>query len=284
MDTDDGDEHGSGSSLPFGRRRSVIQPFFASVRACGTPAWPRRVQKRWTPTHRLVVLPKGRVAYPPSYAWKPGISTLHGRAEAEPVLKEAAGLAQELGNTRLIATTLDYQGDRLFYGGDFAGAKALYEQAGRAAEDEGDPYLILGTRADLARAELMAGQAQRAIPMIDATLREAASRGVGYLETRCTICMGSALLTTGDLSGAEQRLRKAIGDAEDMGARDLLAQSHHLLAETLRASGNESDAARSAAKAAEYLEEIRTEAGSDALLARADLAPVAEAAGAPTPQ
>jgi tetratricopeptide (TPR) repeat protein len=211
------------------------------------------------------------------------LSLMGSFTEAEPVLEEAAGLAQELENARLIATTLDYQGDRLFYTGDFAGAKSLYEQARRAAEEEGDPYLILGTRADLARAELMAGQTQRAIPMIDATLREASSRGVGFLETRCTVCMGSALLTTGDLSGAEQRLRKAIGDAEDMGARDLLAQSHHLLAETLRASGNEADAARAATKAAEYLEEIRTEAGSDALLARADLAPVAAAAGS-TPQ
>jgi hypothetical protein len=62
-----------------------------------------------------------------------------------------------------------------------------------------------------------------------------------------------------------------------MGARTLLAQTHHLLAEVMSALGRSEDTARHRSKAAEYLEEIRTEAGSDAILSRADLAPIAEA-------
>ncbi len=222
-----------------------------------------------------------------SGSWYVEILAGHGNAlsllgrfdEAAPVLDEAIGLARDLGDANLIALTLDYQGDRLFYLGDFDAARALYEQAGEAADESGDPYLILVARADLARAELMAGRTRQAIPILESTLKDAASRGAAYLETRCNVCLGSALLATNDLSGAEQRLRKAISGAEDMGARDLLAQSHHLLAETLTAEGRSEDAARHTTKATEYLDEIRAEAGSDALLERADLKPVAEASG-----
>jgi tetratricopeptide (TPR) repeat protein len=205
------------------------------------------------------------------------LSLLGRFSEAAPVLDEAIGLARDLGDAGLIALTLDYEGDRLFYGGEFDAARALYEQAGRAADESGDPYLILAAKTDLARAELMAGRTRQAIPILEGTLRDASSRGAAYLETRCSVCLGSALLATNDLSGAEERLRKAISGAEDMGARDLLAQSHHLLAEVLMAEGRSEDADRQTAKAIEYLDEIRTEAGSNSFLKRADLKPVADA-------
>ena len=207
------------------------------------------------------------------------LSLLGRFGEAAPALDEAIGLARDLGDAGLITLILDYQGDRLFYGGDFDAARALYEQAGQTADESGDPYLILAAKADLACAEMMAGRTRQAIPILEGALRDAASRGAAYLETRCNVCLGSALLATNDLSGAEQRLRKAISGAEDMGARDLLAQSHHLLAEMLAAEGRSDDAARHATKATEYLDEIRAEAGSDSFLKRADLKPVADASG-----
>ena len=83
--------------------------------------------------------------------------------------------------------------------------------------------------------------------------------------------------STGDSTAAENRARRALGEAEDMGALALLAQSHHLLAESLRSLGRDADAERHAVKAAEYLEEIREDAATDAVFERSDLEAIAEA-------
>jgi len=208
------------------------------------------------------------------------LSLMGSFAEAKPVLEEASGLAQELGSARLEALTLDARGDLELLSGNVGAAKTLYEQADSAAQQEGDPYLILGVQADIAQAELADGRPARALPLIERTIRGASERGTKYLEARCTLCLGAALLATGDFPGAEKALRQALADAENLGARDLLARGHHLLAEALATSGEGEDAHRHEVKAAEYLEEIRTEAGGDGPLSRADLAPIAAASAA----
>ncbi|MCK5375922.1 MAG: tetratricopeptide repeat protein, partial [Acidobacteria bacterium] len=138
-------------------------------------------------------------------------------------------------------------------------------------------------RADLARNELMRGNQSGAVPMLESSAQEAESRGATYLRTRCGICLASARLATGRAADAESVLRRVLRDAENMGAAALVAQSHHLLAEALRDQGNEADAERHADKAAQILDEIRQEAGSDGPLRRADLRPVAESSS-PTSQ
>jgi ATP/maltotriose-dependent transcriptional regulator MalT len=114
------------------------------------------------------------------------------------------------------------------------------------------------------------------MPVLEGIVREASSRGARYLETQSTVWMGSAMLADGDVAGAERRARRALGDAEDMGARVLLVQSHHLLAEILSGQGRVDEASRHAAKASEYLDQIKDETGTDSLLLRSDLRPIAE--------
>ena len=86
----------------------------------------------------------------------------------------------------------------------------------------------------------------------------------------------------GDTSRAEEVSRVALRGAEEVGSQTLLAQSHHLLARTLDLTGGNDDAARHMARAVQALDEIRTEAGTDQLLSRADLKPIAEAAATST--
>ena len=73
-------------------------------------------------------------------------------------------------------------------------------------------------------------------------------------------------------------LRSILRAAEDMGALALEAQSHYLLAESLRVQGKAAEADRSLASARSILQEIQAESG-DGPLTRTDLAPIAKAAG-----
>ena len=200
--------------------------------------------------------------------------------EAGPPLDQALARARQLEDDALIARILKYQADRLFYMGEFGAARAPYQDAEQAAIASGDPYLVLAVRTDLARNEQMRGNPSGAVPMLESSMQEAESRGATYLRTLCAICLASAQIDAGRAADAERLLRRTLGDAENMGASPLVAQSHHLLAEALRRQGNEADAARQTEKAAQILDEIQQEAGSDGPLKRADLSPIA---GAPSP-
>ncbi len=195
--------------------------------------------------------------------------------EAETVLAQALEAARGLEDRLLESQILRFQADRLLYAGDFTAADERYGSAVEVGEASGDPHLVLTARAGQARARLMAGHAPTA-NILEGLVREAQSRGARYLTTRCTICLSTARLQSGDPARAEEGLRRALREAEEMGAAPLVAQSHHLLAAALQAQGNAEDAQRHRAKATEILETIRAEAG-DGPLTRSDLAPIAAA-------
>lgn len=202
--------------------------------------------------------------------------SLLGRFEdAETALEDSLGMAREIGDEALIAQTLNYQGDRLFFVSEFEAARTPYRQAEEAAVESGDPYLVLAVRASIGRNELRRGNVAQARLMLEGIMREAQNRGAAYLVTRCALNVSSAQIGDGLYAEAETGLRRALREAENMGANPLVAEAHHLLAEIFRATGNADDAKRHSDKAAEILDEIREEAGSDALLRRADLNPIA---------
>ena len=62
-------------------------------------------------------------------------------------LDEALNLARELKNQALVAQTLNFQGDRLLYKGDFKSARGLLEQAaaGRRQPDRSSGVLLRGS-------------------------------------------------------------------------------------------------------------------------------------------
>ncbi len=195
--------------------------------------------------------------------------------EAAAVLEDALAAARGLGDRLLESQILRFEADRLLYIGDSALAGALYPLAMEAGTAAGDPYQVLAARAGQARARLMAGD-RRAAPALEALMRDAQGRGARYLATRCTICLASARLAAGNPAAAEELLRRALRESEDMGAAPLVAQSQHLLAEAVADQGRAEDAARHRARAAEAVAAIRAEAG-EGPLTRSDLAPIAAA-------
>ncbi len=200
--------------------------------------------------------------------------------EAKKELDATLEAARGLGDDLLVAKALDFDGDRLYYSGDFTGAVGRYREAAKAAETAGDPYLVISVKAGLARAELAAGRAREALPRLEQAITEAQSRGARYLAARCTVCLGSALIDTGDPGRAQVMLQKALGQAEEMGAQPLLAQSHYLLAEAFRSASKPDEAADHLRKAGAILDAMEKDAGGDSLLQRTDLAPIAKATAA----
>jgi hypothetical protein len=73
---------------------------------------------------------------------------------------------------------------------------------------------------------------------------------------------------------ARRELELALGKAEKLGLRTLLARDHYLLATALRATGNGKEATPHYGEALRLLDEVRKEAGAEKVMERADLNPI----------
>jgi tetratricopeptide (TPR) repeat protein len=98
-----------------------------------------------------------------------------------------------------------------------------------------------------------------------------------YQSTECSLYLGVALIGVKDYRQAKAQLESAAAKSESLGARALLARSHYLLGEALRLAGDSATAAGHYTKARQTLDEIKSEARTDALLARYDLKPILQA-------
>jgi tetratricopeptide (TPR) repeat protein len=200
---------------------------------------------------------------------------LDGRSdEAQKNLEEALRLARELKSNPLIARMLNYQGDRLFYSGDFKAARPLFEQALPATQKANDRYLALLTRINLAKLAVKEGRAREAVATLTKLRQEADGLGVKYFSALCTLYLGEALLNNKDLSRAATELEAALRSSQDLGARAIIAQAHFLLAGLLRSKGNSSEAASHLTEARRILDEIQKEARSDRIVKRSDFSPI----------
>jgi len=201
--------------------------------------------------------------------------SLVGRdAEAQKILEEALSVARESKSDPKISQTLNFQGDRLFYNGDFKAAQTLYQQALQSASKTKDPYAILMIKVNLAKAAVKQGNSKAAIASLKDLAREADSHRLKYTSVECSLSLGEALLATKDYAGARRELESGQRKAEDLKAQVLVAKSNYLLGMLLRLTGDQSGATRHYAEARGTLEEIRKEAQSDALLKRSDLSPI----------
>jgi len=201
--------------------------------------------------------------------------SLVGRGpEAQKNLEEALVVARGLQNKALTARILNFQGDRLFYRGDFKSAKSLYEQALPVASRTTDRHLILVSKVNLAKVAMKEGQSQVAISALRALAQQSGALRLKYLSTECSIHLAEALLGKKDYAGIQRELEPALRNSEDLGSRILLVKCHYLLATALRASGKEPEAARHYAEVRRILEEIRQEARSDQVMKRSDLGPI----------
>ncbi len=196
--------------------------------------------------------------------------------EAQKTLNEALSLARELKSQPAVAETLNFQGDSAFYRGDFNSARTLYGQAIQAASRTKERNKVLGSRIGLAKIAVNDGHSRAAISSLQSLAQEADSLGLKYLSVECSVYVSEALVNSKDYSRARQELGPALGKAEKLGLRTLLAKDHYLLGTTFRLTGNGAEATRHYREALRLLDEIRKEAGAEKVIERADLKPIHE--------
>jgi eukaryotic-like serine/threonine-protein kinase len=201
--------------------------------------------------------------------------TLIGReSEAQKNLDEALKLARELKNDPAIAQILNFQGDRLFYQGDFQGARTLYEQASRVAAHTTDRSQILVSKFNFAKVNVMEGRSRESIATLQTLAEQADQSGLKYVSVEASLYLAQALINTKDYARAKRELDSSLRASEKLGLQASLAKSHYLLGEALRLGGNQTDAALHYAEAHRILEEIHKEAHTDDVMKRSDLATI----------
>ena len=198
---------------------------------------------------------------------------LVGRSdEAAKNLEEAASKARELKNNPTIAHILNFQGDRMFYRGDFKAARSFFEQASQTAARTGDRELVLRSKLNMARVAVGEGRSQDAVKQIKPLMDEADRSGLKSLSAECSVTLAEALVASKNYAGARQELDRSLRNSDKLGLQILLARSQYLLGEALRLSGDEAEASRHYAEARRILDELPKETRSDGVLKRNDLA------------
>ena len=204
--------------------------------------------------------------------------SLAGRFDdADKALAESLAIARELNNETLVVEALNSQGDNAYFRGDLKAARSLYDQAQLAARTTGNPYLILESALKASRLDIEGGRASAAAGELRKLIRDADAIGAKPLAAEAGVSLGDALIAAKRPEDARAALDESLAIAERLGSIALLARVHHLIAESLRLSGRQADAASHDAKARQFVEELRKDARTDAILARRDLRDLASA-------
>jgi tetratricopeptide (TPR) repeat protein len=201
-----------------------------------------------------------------------------GRAEdARKNLDDALTLARELNNQGLVAQTLGFQGERLFYQGDFRNARQLFDQATQAAAKLTDRNIALRVKLDAAKVSVRTGRSQDVLRSLRELAAESDRLGLKYLSLDSSLYLAQGLVAAKDYAAAQRELEKTVAASEKLSLRALLAESHHQLALVLRRTNRSGDADRHDADAKRIMEDIRKEAATDSVAQRIDLAPLLDA-------
>jgi tetratricopeptide (TPR) repeat protein len=194
--------------------------------------------------------------------------------EAEKNLRDALALAQNLHQDALTAQLLKFQGDVFFYRGQYPQAQQYYGQALNTASKTTDRDLILISKASGAKAAVELGETQAPISVLRQASQEADRRGLKSVGAECALYLGKALLNAGNQAQARKQFETALLQSQTLGMKALQAQSHLLLAKAARLSGAASDASQHEDAARRLAADIRSEAKTDSITKRSDLAPL----------
>jgi serine/threonine protein kinase/tetratricopeptide (TPR) repeat protein len=203
-----------------------------------------------------------------------GSLTLSGRmADAQAPLDEALKLANDLKNPNLIAQTLRFQADRLYYSGETKAASEMVKQIGQAARNAPDRSLALLAQADIAiiasKTQPTPGQAVQ----LATIAQEADTRGLKSLSVESLVQRADTLIRLGDTANGLREAERALARAEALGLKVPLAKAYYLKGSVLRAKGD-SSARRDYTAALRLLEEVKSDGGNENVLKRADLATI----------
>ncbi len=194
--------------------------------------------------------------------------------EAQKALDEAMVAARALKNDAKIAELQSYDGDRLFYQGDYKAAAVVYDQALQSAMRTSDAHLILTARVNAAKVAVKLGRFQAAAASLRKLSDDADAMGLKYFSVECSTYLGEALLNVKSYEPARKELEDAVSRSEKLGTRGLLAESHYLLARDLELSGKAAEAQDHYKQARAIADDIQKEAHADAIAKRSDLSPI----------
>jgi eukaryotic-like serine/threonine-protein kinase len=211
--------------------------------------------------------------------WMTEVESGYGKAladagrfeDARKPLDDALALARQLKIDGSIAQALDFQGELLFYRGDFKGARSLYDQAMQFASRSKEQEKILRSRYHIAEVMLKQGQASKASRDLRTVAGKADALSMKYLSLEASAMLGEALVESRDYTSARQQLERTVAGAQKLELRPILVQAHYSLGNDLRLTGHGGQAADQYRQALQYLDQIRKDAGSDAFLQRSDL-------------
>ena len=198
--------------------------------------------------------------------------SLSGRtADAQAALDEALKLANELKNPNLIAQTMRFQANRLYYSGDSRGASAMIRPVTQAATSASDKTLGLLAQADMAIVASAVEPTRALADRLGSLAQEADTRGLKSLSVECEVRRAETLLGLGDQDGTLRTADRAIARAEGLGLKVSLARARYVKASVLRAR-KDPLARREYAAALRVFEEVKRDAGNENVFKRADLA------------
>ncbi|HEX9723145.1 MAG TPA: tetratricopeptide repeat protein [Vicinamibacteria bacterium] len=220
--------------------------------------------------------------------WRASILSGYGDAlnrfgkfeEAKKRLDDALALARELEIPMLVAQTLNFIGEGQFYQGTAEASRNPFEESLQVALGQKDPRLVLPAQVNLAKLELWAARDSSvpasALETIAELARESDTLGLKYYSAECSISLAEALLRHGRYDEARDTLDALLRETARTGLRIHAAKARFLLGKAFRLAGNEAESHRQYREAGRILDEVRTDAGTDEFLKRADLAPIHE--------
>jgi serine/threonine protein kinase/tetratricopeptide (TPR) repeat protein len=197
---------------------------------------------------------------------------LGGRMDdAKAPLDEALTLSHELNNDGLYGQTLGFQGDSLFYKGDFGGARALYTQALEAATRSKEAERILLAKVDLAKVDVRGKKGPAAIQKLRSLVRQADEAGLKYSSVECSIFIAEAMLQARDGAHARQELGSALLRSDKLGQQALSAHGRYLLGTIARQSKDTAETRDNFRWVVNTLDTMKKDPGAENLLERADM-------------
>jgi tetratricopeptide (TPR) repeat protein len=200
--------------------------------------------------------------------------SLSGRFDdAAKSLEEALSVGRELQNPSVIAQTLRFKADRLYYSGDDKGASQSAQEAVQAASRASDRSLALLAQSSVATTAVATQPTRRLVAQLATLAQEADTLGLKFLSVDCSLLKVDALLKLRDYAGARQEADRTLAKSDALGLRLLVAKARYLRATALRLTADP-EATRDYAYVVRVLEEIKGEDGNQNVLKRADLSAI----------
>jgi adenylate cyclase len=140
------------------------------------------------------------------------VSSDQGRLEdAEPLFRRVLEVRRAAGNPFEIAEAASFLGRQAARSGNFTEARALLEEARTLYAEGDDEFEVLNTDTRLAECLVLAGAADAALPLVDATLRRTQGMdGLPLLEARLHRLRGWGYMQTSRLDEARETLAESL--------------------------------------------------------------------------